>query len=90
MGGYSAPPVMLSGGPGGKSDRGSKTRPPYSQYGAGSYAYGPGAGGWGDHHMGGGGFFGPAAFGIHMPMMRGHIGMDVPAGMDYMADQFQG
>lgn len=35
------------------------------------------------------GFFGPAAFGIHMPMMRGHMGMD-PAGMDYMAEQFQG
>lgn len=85
MGGYTAPPVMLSGGTGGKPDRGSKNRA-YSQYGAGSYGYGPG--GWGEHPMGPG-FFGPAAFGIHMPMMRGHMGMD-PAGMDYMADQFQG
>lgn len=85
MGGYNAPPVMLSGGAGGKPDRGSKNRA-YSQYGAGSYPYGPG--GWGEHPMGPG-FFGPAAFGIHMPMMRGHMGMD-PAGMDYMAEQFQG
>jgi hypothetical protein len=84
MGAYNAPPVMLSGGAGGKPDRVSKNRG-YSQYSAGSYSY-PGA--WGEHPMGGG-FYGPA-FGMHVPMMRGHMGMDVPPGMDYMAEQFQG
>lgn len=86
IGGYNAPPVMLSGGAtGGKPERGSKNRG-YSQYtAAAAYAYGPG--GWGDHM--GGGFYGPAGFGVHMPMMRGHMGMD-PAAMEYMAEQFQG
>ena len=84
MASYSAPPVMLSGGAGGKPDRGASKSRGYSQYGAGSYGYG----GWGDHPMGGG-FFGPAPFGMHMPIMRGHMGMD-PASMDYMAEHFQG
>lgn len=79
---YNAPPVMLSGGgAGAKPDRGSKTRG-YSQY-----AFFAGPGGWGDHHMGGS-FYGPG-FGVHhMPMMRGHMGME--PGIDYMAEQFQG
>ena len=82
MGGYNAPPVMLSGGgAGGKPERGGSKRG-YSQY---AFPYGPG--GWGDHHVAGG--FYPAGFGMHMPMMRGHMGMD-PAAMDYMAEQFQG
>lgn len=81
MGGYSAPPVMMSGGgAGSKHERGSKNRGGYSQYG---FPYG-----W-EHHMATGGFYGPTGFGVHMPMMRGHMGMD-PAAMDYMAEQFQG
>lgn len=84
MGGYTAPPVMLSGGAGAKPERGAKNRG-YSQYGGTSFTYGPGN--WGEHM--GGGYYGPAAFGIQMPMMRGHMGMD-PASMDYMTDQFQG
>lgn len=84
MGGYSAPPVMLAGsGAGGKPERSAKTRG-YSQYPT-TFAY---PGGWGDHHMAGG-FYGPAGYGVHMPMMRGHMGMD-PAVMDYMTEQFQG
>ncbi len=87
MGGYTAPPVMLSGGGAGKPERGVKGRG-YSQYGGAAYGYGPAAGGWGEHHMAGGGYYSPP-YGMHMPMMRGHMAMD-PAAMDYMADQFQG
>lgn len=85
MGGYTAAPVMLSGGSG-KMERGVKNRG-YSQYGGHAYGYGPATGGWGEHHMGTS-YYGPG-YGMHVPMMRGHMGMD-PAAMDYMADQFQG
>ena len=85
MGSYTAPPVMLSGA-GGKMERGGVKNRGYSQYGNAAYGYGPAAGGWGEHHMGGA-FYGPS-YGVHMPMMRGHM-MD-PAAMEYMADQFQG
>ena len=82
MGGYSAAPVIIPGN-GGKLGRNGKNRGGYSQYGAAFY--GPGS--WGDHHMGGG-FYGPG-YGVHMPIIRGHMGMD-PTAMEYMADQFQG
>ena len=87
MGGYNGAPIMIAGG-GGKPNRGGKNRG-YSQYNAATTAayYGPG-GGWGDHRMGGG-FYGPAGYGIHVPMMRGHLPID-PSSMEYMTEQFQG
>lgn len=84
MGGYNAGPLMLGGG-GIKPNRGTKNRG-YSQY-ATAFTYPPG--GWGDHRMGGGFYGHPGGYGVPIPMMGRHMGMD-PASIDFMAEQFQG
>ena len=82
MAGFNTGPLMLGGG-GAKPNRGAKSRGGYSQYAA----YYPQN--WPDHRMGGGFYGHPTGYGLPIPMMGRHMGMD-PNNMDYLADQFQG
>ncbi len=83
MGGFNAP-LMLAAGNAAKPNRGSKTRGGYSQY----TTYYP-QGSWPDHRMGPG-YYPPTGYGLPIPMMGRHMGMDPGANMDFLADQFQG